>query len=101
MPLNNYKLALEYLIHFNNPDKHLYKLTEVFGSLVKTLEKYISDDTEDERALKIIAILDKYEKPLTMKEFIKECAEEALFADLRRASYLFVSLLKEHNEQWI
>lgn len=101
MSCNSFKGALEYLTHINHPDKHLYSLTECFGSLVKTLKRYVDDDTEDERALKIIALLDKVEGYVSMRDLIKMCAEEGLFADLRRSGYLFTTLLKEHNEIWI
>lgn len=100
MPLNSFPKALTYLVHRGHPDKFQYSLTDCFGSLVKTLERYLNDDTEDERALKIIELLDKEHRAIDMKEFISMCAKEGLFAELRRAGYLFCQLLKEHNQQW-
>lgn len=93
------KASLLYLIHKGNEDKAQYSITEVNGSLKKLLEQYLDDSTEDDRALKILSILDGYDRTLTLKEFIEICAKEGLFADLRRSSYLFLSLLKEHNDR--
>ena len=50
--------------------------------------------------MKIISLLEAVDKPIGMKDFIAMCAKEGLFAELRRASYLFVTLLREHNEKF-
>lgn len=96
-PCRNWRASAEYLLHKGCPDKHQYSIEELFGSLKKALEQLISDDTEDERALKIIKLLNEIQHPITMMEFINLCAENGLFADLRRGGYLFVQALKEHN----
>lgn len=93
------KGALLYLIHKGFPEKAQYDLSQVDGSLRKKLEQYLDESTEDEKALKIIQLLEECDRVVTMKEFIEMCAKEGVFAELRRASYLFIQYLKEHNER--
>lgn len=97
---HSFKNSAAYLLHRGCPDKFQYSLNDVFGSLKKQLEQQLSDDTEDDRAMKIVGLLDGVDKPITMRDFIFICAENGLFSDLRRGGYLFVQALKEHNEKY-
>lgn len=95
--------SLIYLIHRGWPDKYQYDRDEVggTGSLLSKFKKLTDDFTEDDKALKILALLQGIERPIKMKEFISMCAKEGLFADLRRGGYLFVQMLKEHNAEYV
>lgn len=100
-PCHSFRNSAEYLLHHGKPDKYQYSITECFGSLKKALEQMVSDDTEDERAMKILEILENEKRYISMHDFIKLCAEKGLFADLRRSGYLFVAAVKEHNAYYV
>lgn len=99
-PCHSFKNSAKYLLHKGEPDKYQYAITDCFGSLVKALQQMIVDDTEDERVLKILALLDGFDRVITMREFISVCCENGLFADLRRGGYLLAQAVKEHNDRF-
>ena len=94
----DFKNSVTYLLHKNNPEKYQYDVEEAFGSLKPALLKLVNDDTEDEKALQILNILESIEAPVKYIDFIRMCAEKGLWSDLRRGGYIFVQAVKEHNE---
>lgn len=99
-PCRNFKNSATYLLHRNTPDKYQYDEEEAFGTLKPALLKLLDDDTEDEKALRILDILDSIEGPVQYSAFIRMCAEKGLWSDLRRGGYIFVQAVKEHNEAY-
>lgn len=93
----NYKKALLYLIHYDEPKKIGYPLDEVEGDLksvlIKTLQSF---DTEDESILKIIKILNQLDF-ISLNDFVQIICMEGLYSYFRRSQYIFVRLLDEHN----
>lgn len=100
-PCRDFKNSVTYLLHKNQPDKYQYDIEEAFGSLKPALAKLMDDDTEDEKALRILDILDGIEGTVKYSAFIRMCAEKGLWSDLRRGGYIFVQAVKEHNEKYI
>lgn len=91
--------SLLYLIHRGWQDKYQYEPDEVQGngSLYERFKTLVEDESEDDRALRIIKLLDQYKRYITMAEFIQLCCEAGVYPELRRGGYLFVQALKEHN----
>lgn len=97
----NYKKALLYLIHYDEPQKIGYSIDEVEGDLksvlIKTLQTF---DTEDDSILKIIHLLN--ELPYTsLNDFVQIICMEGLYSYFRRSQYIFVRLLDEHNNNLV
>lgn len=94
---SNYKKALLYLIHYDEPNKIGYSVDAVEGDLksvlIKTLQSF---DTEDESILKIISILNQLEYT-SLNDFVQIICMEGLYSYFRRSQYIFVRLLDEHN----
>ena len=96
----DFKNSAAYLLHKNNPEKYQYDVEEAFGTLKPALLKLLDDDTEDMKALRILDILDGIKEQIRYSDFIRLCAEQGLWSDLRRGGYIFVQAVKEHNEQY-
>ena len=93
----NYKKALLYLIHYDEPNKVAYNMDEVEGDLksvlIKTLQAF---DTEDDSIIKIINILNQLDYT-SLNDFVQIICMEGLYSYFRRSQYIFVRLLDEHN----
>ena len=99
---NNEQKALLYAIHRGWSEKTQYDPDEVKGNgaLYERFKTLVEDESEDDRALRIISILEDINRPLTMMEFIRLCCEAGIYPELRRGGYLFVQALKEHNDKY-
>lgn len=99
--VRNFDRALEYLIHLNDSNKHLYSIDEVYGSLKVRLSALInsSDKTEDEKIIDIVDMLNNINLRLSMKEYVVQCAEMGVYDVLRRSGYIGVRMLDEHNQE--
>ena len=86
-----------YLLHEGFDDKYQYLLSDLEGDLAPAVAKVLADDTEDERVIKLLKLLDEVWTPLTVKEFVMLACENGLYGDLRRMGHLAVKLLEEHN----
>jgi len=93
----DYKKALLYLIHYDEPKKIGYSIDEVEGDLksvlIKTLQGF---NTEDDSVLKIINILNQLQYT-SLNDFVQIICMEGLYSYFRRSQYIFVRLLDEHN----
>ena len=99
---NSEQKSLLYLIHRGWQDKYQYDPDEVKGNgaLYERFKTLVEDESEDDRALRIISILEGINHPLTMMEFIRLCCEAGIYPELPRGGYLFVQALKEHNDKY-
>lgn len=90
--------ALQYLIHYNEPDKYHYDLSEVHGNLKTRLKIEINkeDKTEDERVDRLIDFINE-SGYLTVTEFAKYCATNGYWDVFRRSGVIFCKILEEHN----
>lgn len=88
-----------YMLHMDNPEKAQYDFEALEGTLKDLAEKAcIGEETESERVLRLIELLDAQEDYLTMKQFVVIVCKAGLYADCRRAGYLMKQMLDEHNQ---
>lgn len=99
--IGNYELALEYLIHYNEPEKHQYDIEEVKGPLKQKLVKILNNDNRDEneKTLSLIQLINDFDGHLSITEFSNICATLGLWAEFRRASSIYFNIIQEHNER--
>lgn len=99
----NESKSLLYLIHRGWSEKYQYEPEEVKGNgvLYTRFITLTEDESEDDRVMRIIKMLEALERPVQMMEFIKMCCEAGVYTELRRGGYLLVQALKEHNEQYV
>lgn len=97
--IRNEELALEYLIHFNEEEKHQYGIKEVDGPLKKKLERYMQqDDTpEEDKVEGMIAHIVVQNKRVKVTDFALYCAQKGVWDVFRRSSVIFCKILEEHN----
>lgn len=95
--------ALEYLIHYNEEDKHQYDVEEVQGNLKSELKKYLQNDGKDEniKAFELIDYIDNFDGPLDEVEFFKHACEIGMYDVARRSAYILLRILDKHNHKWL
>lgn len=96
---NNINLALEYLIHLNDPDKYQYSIDKVIGSLKNKLILLIENKniSESEKVQLIIDFLKSYDKTLSYTDFIEFIISNNFYSTFRRSATMFSKILDEHN----
>lgn len=100
---NNESKSLLYLIHRGWDEKYQYDPDEVKGNgaLYVRFMTLVEDESEDDRIMRILKILESVDRPISMTEFIKLCCEAGVYSELRRGGYLLAQAVKEHNEQYV
>ena len=86
------------MLHLDNPKKAQYDFDKFEGTLKDLAEKAcIGEETESERVLRLLDLLDQQDEILTMRQFVGLVCKAGLYADCRRAGYLMKQMLDEHN----
>lgn len=100
--VGNVNNALEYLVHYNEPDKYKYDLSEVTGTLRTKLAESIakSEKTEGEKVIELIEFIESQQKKISVKDFARFCAESGYWAEFRRSGAIFMNIINEHNNQF-
>lgn len=95
----NVDRSLEYLIHFNEEEKHQYDLEEVKGTLKSRLSQLINTvgKGESDKVSELIEFIEGYEGHLTISTFSKHCASVGMWDVFRRAGTIFIKIIEEHN----
>lgn len=95
----NINKALEYLIHYNNPDKMSYNVDEVHGNLKTKLTVLLkrNEKEEDEKAVDLIQYITSLKRPIGIAEFAMYCAESGQWDVFRRSASIFMNIIGEHN----
>jgi len=95
----NFEKALDYLIHFNDDTKYQYPIDEVHGNLKLKLEKIIRNDDKDEneKSFELITYIENFKGFLSIKNFARYCSEIGMWDVFRRASIIYLEMIKEHN----
>lgn len=89
-----------YMLHLDNPEKAQYDFEALEGTLRDLAEKAcIGEETESERVLRLLELLDAERRVLTMRQFVGIVCKAGLYADCRRAGYLMSRMLEEHNQE--
>ncbi len=91
--------SLNYLIHYNEPEKFQYSLDDVTGILKKKLEKSIKNDGKDEsdKVSELIQYIEDYRGFLTLTNFSKYCSSIGYWDVFRRSGVIFIKILEEKN----
>lgn len=95
----NVDRALEYLIHFNEEEKHQYSIEEVNGTLKARLNQLINctNKSESDKVTELIEWIETYQGYLTISAFSKHCASVGMWDVFRRAGTIFIKIIDEHN----
>ena len=96
-----FESALQYLMHYNDPQKAQYSVDEVFGNLAVKLRESInkSEKSEGEKVVELIQFINEYHGRLSITEFAQFCAENGYWAEFRRSGAIFCKIIEEHNER--
>lgn len=95
------KKSLEYLIHYNEPEKYQYSIDEVSGNLKDMLLKYIQNDGKDEnqKASELFDYIHSYDGILEIGTFGRFCQQQGMWDVFRRATLIFIKYIEEHNNK--
>lgn len=98
----DYEVAIKYLVHANNPEKHGYDIDEVEGPLAGNLAKLLhKDDDESVRILDFLDALDRMDHAISMSWAIRIACQLGVYSDVRRAGSLVSQCIREHNARYI
>lgn len=100
--IRNYENCLEYLIHYNDLDKHQYDISEVKGSLKDKLIRFLNNDEKDEneKCIELIQYIENYKGFISVTQFSYYCCSIGMWDVFRRASYLYLRIIDEHNSEY-
>lgn len=95
----NFENALEYLIHYNDQNKHQYSIDEVQGTLKIKLAQFLlkNDTTEDDRVQYMFDYINEMDLPISIRAFSEFCHIMGIWADFRRNANIIFKLIDEHN----
>lgn len=97
-PVQTFDGMARYFLHLDHPDKTPYEFEALEGNLKDRAEgSCVGKESESERVLRLLDLLEKQNRVLTMKEFVKLVCQAGLYSDCRRAGYLMKTMLDEHN----
>lgn len=101
--IRDYVKSLEYLIHYNEKDKHKYDLSEVEGSLALELEKILikRSSSEVDRVSDIIIFIDEFNGYLSIRELSIYCISSGFWSEFRRNFSILKCIVDEHNSRVI
>lgn len=97
--VNRFDNALQYLIHYNDSQKHQYSLNDVFGNLKKKLVESINkvEKSECEKVFELIEYINNCDYKITANHFSSYCAINGYWAEFRRSASIFFKIIDEHN----
>lgn len=101
--VKNIDRALQYLIHYNEPDKTQYQVDDVYGGLRTKLAESIQkqEKSEGEKVVELIKYIKESERILSITEFAEHCAKNGYWAEFRRSGAIFVKIIEENNLQFV
>lgn len=97
----SFKKSLEYLIHYNEPEKYQYSIDEVQGQMKDMLLKFIQNDGKDEnqKSSELFDYIHNYEGILEIGTFGRYCQSVGMWDVFRRATLIFLKYIEEHNNK--
>lgn len=95
----NVDRALQYLIHYNEPDKTQYSIEDTFGSLHTRLRESIlkEEKSEGEKVFELLDYIENYPDKISIKKFATYCASNGYWSEFRRSATIFLKVIDEHN----
>lgn len=100
--VKNIDRALQYLLHYNEPDKTQYSLDDVYGGLRTKLAESIqrNEKSEGEKVVELIDYIEKQDGLITIKSFASYCASQGYWSEFRRSATIFIKIIEEHNSKY-
>lgn len=100
LPCTNEKGFMRYLVHKDNPQKYQYDVEEVQGELKHNVAILVgkSEDSEEEKAMGIIELIESYDGYINIMDFTKKTLENGLYDTFSRKYVLFRDCIKQHND---
>lgn len=100
--IRNLDKACLYLIHFNEPDKFHYDISDLSGTFVNRVIQLINneDKLEGEKVVELIEFIENSEGYINMTDFSKYCALNGKWDVFRRSGVIFCKMLEEHNQKY-
>lgn len=100
--VKNIDRALQYLLHYNEPDKTQYSIEDVYGGLRTKLIESIkkNEKSEGEKVVELIEYIETQTTPISIKQFASYCAKNGYWSEFRRSATIFLKVLEEHNIQF-
>ena len=97
--VKNIERSLQYLLHYNEPDKTQYSIDDVFGCLRTKLSESISknEKSESEKVLELLDYIDNYQGQLRISDFARYCASNGYWSEFRRSGAIFLKVIAECN----
>ena len=101
--VKNIDRALQYLVHYNEPDKTQYSIDDVYGGLRTKLAESIqkNEKSEGEKVVELIKYIQECDKHISITQFAEYCAKNGYWAEFRRSGAIFVKILDEHNQYFV
>lgn len=91
--------AMQYLLHYNDPEKAQYSINEVQGTLkprlIETLNKI--EKSEGEKVVELLEFITDRDDYISVTEFASYCAKNGYWSEFRRSGAIFCKVLEEHN----
>ena len=100
--VKNVDRALQYLMHYNEPDKTQYSIDDVYGGLRTKLAESIkkNEKSEGEKVVELIEYIEEQINPISIKSFAAYCAKNGYWSEFRRSATIFLKVIEEHNGQF-
>ena len=100
--VKNIDRALQYLLHYNEPDKTQSALEDVYGGLRTKLAESIqkNEKSEGEKVVELIEYIEAQTTPISIKQFAGYCAKNGYWSEFRRSATIFLKVIDEHNAQF-
>lgn len=97
--VKNVDRALQYLVHYNEPDKTQYSVDDVYGGLRTKLAESIkkNEKSEGEKVVELIEYIEEQTNPISIKGFASYCAKNGYWSEFRRSATIFLKVIDEHN----
>lgn len=96
-PCRDIKKSLLYLVHDGYDTKFQYDVTDVQGPLVSQLETALACDSEAERVIELVHIIDQSPGACSYREILLKACKAGLWSEFRKLGTGVKCLIDEHN----
>lgn len=97
--VKNFDRCLQYLIHYNEPTKYQYDITDVHGMLAKRLQFTLTkgEKSLEEKVDNIVQYIEMCPKRITITQMIKYVNKNDLYGTFRQGFAIYSRIIEEHN----
>lgn len=93
--IGNYKKAIQYLIHLNNPEKYQYDKAEVNSNVLEKLEKYMKKENDASEKARMILDYIYTGNVCTVTALAEFALKNSCWDEFRRGQGLYTTILNE------